>query len=70
MKASKKLPYSNDRRLVREVGLALVCKIAFIACLGFLFFGASDRITTNADVVGNALLAPSNQSAASAKNSE
>ena len=70
MKTPKKAPSNNNRRLVRHVGFALICKIAFIAGLGFLFFGSSDRITTNADVVGNALLAPSSQSTAPAKNSE
>lgn len=70
MKKPNKTPQISNERLVRHVGLALAAKIGFIVCLGLLFFGAKDRITTNADVVGNVILAPSSSPAATAKNSE
>ena len=46
----------SDKRLVRNVALTLACKIAFIACLGFLFFGSGDRVSTDAETMSQVLL--------------
>lgn len=46
----------SDKRLTRNVALALACKIAIIACLGFLFFGSDNRISVNDEVVSQRLL--------------
>jgi len=54
---NKKLnPVHSDKRLTRNVALALACKIAIIACLGFLFFGSDNRISVNDEVVSQRLL--------------
>lgn len=46
----------SDKRLTRNVALALACKIAIIACLGFLFFGSDNRISVDDEVVSQRLL--------------
>lgn len=47
----------SDRQLVVKVALTLACKIAVIVCLGFLFFGSDNRVETNAQSVGQVILA-------------
>ncbi len=49
----------SDYRLMRNVGVTLTIKIVAIVLLGFLFFSAADRITTNDESVANALIGPS-----------
>lgn len=48
---------ANDKKLLSNVSLALLCKIAFILCLGLLFFGSDTRIETTPQTVSQALLA-------------
>lgn len=47
----------NNRQLIVKVAVTLACKIAIIACLGFLFFGSDKRVETDPQSVGQALLA-------------
>lgn len=47
----------NNRQLTVKVAVTLACKIAIIACLGFLFFGSDKRVETDPQSVGQALLA-------------
>ncbi len=47
----------NNRQLTIKVAVTLACKIAIIACLGFLFFGSDKRVETDPQSVGQALLA-------------
>lgn len=48
----------SDKRLIREVGLALSCKIALIALLGFFFFSSEHRIHPDAQSTAQAFLNP------------
>ena len=47
----------QDKRLIFSVGFTLACKIAVIACLGFLFFSSDDRIDPDAQSVSQFSLA-------------
>ena len=57
MSESKTNSNINDRKLVTKVSLALVCKIAIIACLGLAFFGSDTRVETDPQTVSQAILA-------------
>lgn len=47
----------SDRQLAVKVALTLACKIAAIVCLGFLFFSSDNRVETNAQSIGQVILA-------------
>ncbi len=57
MSDSKNKASRNDRQLTVKVAVTLACKIAVIACLGYLFFGSDKRVETDPQSVGQALLA-------------
>lgn len=57
MSDSKNNASRNDRQLTVKVAVTLACKIAIIACLGYLFFGSDKRVETDPQSVGQALLA-------------
>lgn len=57
MSDSKNNASRNDRQLTVKVAVTLACKIAVIACLGYLFFGSDKRVETDPQSVGQALLA-------------
>lgn len=66
MSEAKNASSSNDRQLAVKVAVTLACKIAVIVCLGFLFFGSDKRIETDAQSVGQAILADTASGSAAA----
>ena len=57
MPEHKNISSTNDKKLISNVSITLLCKIIFIICLGFLFFGSDTRIETTPQTVSQALLA-------------
>jgi hypothetical protein len=66
MSEVKNASSSNGRQLAVKVAVTLACKIAVIVCLGFLFFGSDKRIETDAQTVGQAILADTASGSAAA----